>query len=207
MKNNTIVNGNEKVRLNKRKVQCIGSWMCIVVKPAQSFAVDHWVEHNTMEMILRLESLLKMTGTFSRFPWVPSAKIFSMSVDMISIHPHLCCVQLCCRHFCSHWYCSSPILTLPYLSVCLPSTGGGEFIVGLTEDLAKMESVAGQFIGTISHVNIFNKVLDSSMIKWMSHGCNEIAMDVLIPWSHFKQGFVADVKITKEASCADNEGR
>ena len=96
---------------------------------------------------------------------------------------------------------------LLYPSECLPSTGGGEFIVGLTEDLAKVESVAGQFIGTISQVNVFNKVLDSSMLKWMSHGCNEIPMDVLIPWSHFKQGFVADVKITKEASCADNEGR
>lgn len=131
-----------------------------------------------------------------------------MLVGIISIHVAFDVhIQLCCHRFCSHRYCLSSTLTMFHPSAFLPSTGGGDFIVGITEDQAKLDSVAGQFIGTISHVNIFNKVLDSGMIKWMSHGCNEIPLDILIPWSHFKQGFVKNVRITKEASCADNEGR
>ena len=90
------------------------------------------------------------------------------------------------------------------LSLC--SAGGGQFIVGLTEDLAKEDPQAGQFIGLISHVNIFNKPLDRKDIKWMSHGCGEDFSRAIFPWSRFMNGLVGDVKVEKPALCADREG-
>ena len=88
----------------------------------------------------------------------------------------------------------------------LCSTGRGEFIVGLTEDLAKQELQAGQFIGLISHVNIFDKALDSEDIKWMSQGCGKDVLLAIFPWSQFIDGVVGDVKVEKPALCADPEG-
>ena len=88
----------------------------------------------------------------------------------------------------------------------LCSTGRGEFIVGLTEDLAKQELQAGQFIGLISHVNIFDKALDSEDIKWMSQGCGKDVLLAIFPWSQFIDGVVGDVKVEKSALCADPEG-
>ena len=88
----------------------------------------------------------------------------------------------------------------------LCSTGRGEFIVGLTEDLAKQDLQAGQFIGLISHVNIFDKALDSQDIKWMSQGCGKDVLLAILPWSQFIDGVVGDVKVEKPASCADPEG-
>ena len=90
------------------------------------------------------------------------------------------------------------------LSLC--STGGGEFIVGLTEDLAKEDPKAGQFIGLISHVKIFNKALDRKDMKWMSHGCGKDFSRAIFPWSQFINGLVGDVKVEKPALCADGEG-
>ena len=89
-------------------------------------------------------------------------------------------------------------------SLC--STGRGEFIVGLTEDLAKQDLQAGQFIGLISHVNIFDKALDSQDIKWMSQGCGKDVLLAILPWSQFIDGVVGDVKVEKPALCADPEG-
>ena len=88
----------------------------------------------------------------------------------------------------------------------LRSAGGGEFIVGLTENLAKENPKAGQFIGLISHVNIFNNALDRKDIKWMSHGCGEDFSRAIFPWSQFINGLVGDVKVEKPALCADREG-
>ena len=88
----------------------------------------------------------------------------------------------------------------------LCSTGRGEFIVGLTEDLAKQDLQAGQFIGLISHVNIFDKALDSEDIKWMSQGCGKDVLLAIFPWSQFIDGVVGDVKVEKPALCADPEG-
>ena len=88
----------------------------------------------------------------------------------------------------------------------LCSTGRGEFIVGLTEDLAKQDLQAGQFIGLISHVNIFKKALDSEDIKWMSQGCGKDVLLAILPWSQFIDGVVGDVKVEKPALCADPEG-
>ena len=88
----------------------------------------------------------------------------------------------------------------------LCSTGRGEFIVGLTEDLAKQDLQAGQFIGLISHVNIFDKALDSQDIKWMSQGCGKDVLLAILPWSQFIDGVVGDVKVEKPALCADPEG-
>ena len=88
----------------------------------------------------------------------------------------------------------------------LCSTGRGEFIVGLTEDLAKQDLQAGQFIGLISHVNIFDKALDSQDIKWMSQGCGKDVLLAILPWSQFIDGVVGDVKVEKSALCADPEG-
>ncbi|CAH3185718.1 unnamed protein product, partial [Porites evermanni] len=84
--------------------------------------------------------------------------------------------------------------------------GGGEFVVGLTEDLAKEDPQAGQFIGLISHVNIFKKALDRQEIEWMSHGCGKDFSHAIYPWSQFIKGFVGDVKDEKPALCADREG-
>ena len=88
----------------------------------------------------------------------------------------------------------------------LCSTGRGEFIVGLTEDLAKQDLQAGQFIGLISHVNIFDNALDSQDIKWMSQGCGKDVLLAILPWSQFIDGVVGDVKVEKPALCADPEG-
>lgn len=91
-----------------------------------------------------------------------------------------------------HWY--------------LSSTGRGEFIVGVTEEQTKVDHRAGQFIGLISYVNIFNKYLDSSAIKWMSQGCGLNPLNAIISWSHFKNNIVGDVNVQKPALCLDNEG-
>ena len=92
------------------------------------------------------------------------------------------------------------------LMFTLCSIGRGEFIVGLTEDLVKQELQAGQFIGLISHVNIFDKALDSEDIKWMSQGCGKDVLLAIFPWSQFIDGVVGDVKVEKPALCADPEG-
>ena len=92
------------------------------------------------------------------------------------------------------------------LTATLCSTGGGEFIIGLTEDLAKEDPQAGQFIGLISHVNIFKTALDREEIEWMSHGCGKDFSHAIYPWSQFIKGFVGDVKNEKPALCADREG-
>ncbi|KAJ7371684.1 Domain abundant in complement control protein, SUSHI repeat, short complement-like repeat (SCR) [Desmophyllum pertusum] len=84
--------------------------------------------------------------------------------------------------------------------------GKGEFIVGLTKDQARLDSKAGEFIGFISHVNIFNKAFDSNVITWMSHGCGENILNAIIPWSQFIYGFLGDVNIQRPASCTDKEG-
>ena len=89
-------------------------------------------------------------------------------------------------------------------------TEGGELIIGLTEDLAKQVPKAGQFIGLISHVNIFDKALDIKKIEWMSHGCGEdfshAIFPVIYPWSQFINGIVGDVNVDRPTSCADREG-
>ena len=90
------------------------------------------------------------------------------------------------------------------LSLC--STGGGQFIVGLTEDLAKEDPKAGQFIGLISYVNIFNKALDRKDMKWMSLSCGEDFSRAIFPWSQFINSLVGDVKVQKPALCADFKG-
>jgi len=92
------------------------------------------------------------------------------------------------------------------LTLFLLSTGRGEFIVGLTEDQAKIDPRAGQFIGLISYVNIFNKALDSTVITWMSHGCGGNILNAMLPWSQFVNGLVGDVKVQKPAMCVDTEG-
>ena len=88
----------------------------------------------------------------------------------------------------------------------LSSIGRGEFIIGVTEEQSNVDPKAGQFIGLISYVNIFNKYLDSSVIKWMSQGCGVNLLNAIIPWSHFKNNIVGDVKVQKPALCTDNEG-
>lgn len=92
------------------------------------------------------------------------------------------------------------------LKLYIASTGKGEFIVGLTKDQARLDSKAGEFIGFISHVNIFNKAFDSNVITWMSHGCGENILNAIIPWSQFIYGFLGDVNIQRPASCTDKEG-
>jgi len=78
--------------------------------------------------------------------------------------------------------------------------------VGLTEDQAKEDPRAGQFIGLISYVNIFNKALDSKVITWMSHGCGGNLVNVILPWSQLIAGLVGDVKVQRPAMCVDAEG-
>ena len=90
------------------------------------------------------------------------------------------------------------------LSLC--STGGGQFIVGLTEDLAKEDPKAGQFIGLISYVNIFNKALDREDIERISLSCGEDFSRAIFPWSQFINSLVGDVKVQKPALCADFKG-
>ena len=76
--------------------------------------------------------------------------------------------------------------------------------------MAKEDPQAGQFIGLISHVNIFKKALDREEIEWMSHGCgadfSHAIFPVIYPWSQLITGFVGDVKDKKPALCADREG-
>ena len=76
--------------------------------------------------------------------------------------------------------------------------------------MAKEDPQAGQFIGLISHVNIFDKALDREEIEWMSHGCGKdfshAIFPVIYPWSQLIKGFVGDVKDEKPALCADREG-
>ena len=86
------------------------------------------------------------------------------------------------------------------------STGRGEFIVAVTEEQSKVDHRAGQFIGLISYVNIFNQELDSSVITWMSQGCGVILLNAIIPWSEFKNGIVGNVTVQNPALCTDNEG-
>ncbi|PFX21360.1 G-protein coupled receptor GRL101 [Stylophora pistillata] len=83
--------------------------------------------------------------------------------------------------------------------------GQGEFVVGLTKDQAKLDSQAGEFIGIISHVNIFNHFLDYYVITWMSHGCGEDLMNAIVPWSQFTYGFTGHVNIQRPATCTDSE--
>ena len=86
------------------------------------------------------------------------------------------------------------------------STGNGQFIVGLTQDQAKLDPKAGEFIGSISYVNVFDVALDSTVITWMSHGCGESLVNAILPWSQFISGFVGDVDIQRPALCRDSEG-
>lgn len=79
-------------------------------------------------------------------------------------------------------------------------------MVGLTKDQAKLDSKAGEFIGIISHVNIFHTFLDNHVITWMSHGCGEDLMNTIVPWSQFTYGFIGDVNIQRPMTCRDNEG-
>ena len=88
----------------------------------------------------------------------------------------------------------------------IASTGKGEFIIGLTKDQARLDNRAGEFIGSISSVNMFNMVLDSSVIFWMMHGCGEKIANAILPWSQFIDGFVGDVDIERPALCRDSEG-
>jgi len=85
-------------------------------------------------------------------------------------------------------------------------TGKGEFIIALTKDQAGLDDKAGEFIGSISSVNMFNKVLDRSVIFWMMHGCGENIANAILPWSQFIDGFVGDVDIQRPALCRDSEG-
>ncbi|XP_078372311.1 uncharacterized protein LOC144655983 isoform X2 [Oculina patagonica] len=84
--------------------------------------------------------------------------------------------------------------------------GKGEFIVGLTKDQARLDNKAGEFIGSISAVNMFNMALDSSVITWMSHGCGENLANAILPWSQFVSSFVGDVNIQRPALCTDSAG-
>ena len=86
------------------------------------------------------------------------------------------------------------------------STGGGEFIIGLTKDQARLDDKAGEFIGSISSVNMFSMVLHRSVIFWMMHGCGENIANAILPWSQFIDGFVGDVDIQRPALCRDSEG-
>ena len=86
------------------------------------------------------------------------------------------------------------------------STGKGEFVVGLTNDQAKLVSKAGEFIGIISHVNIFDEFFDQHVITWMSHGCGEDPMNPIFRWSQFKNGLTGDVEIQRTTTCRDSEG-
>lgn len=88
----------------------------------------------------------------------------------------------------------------------IDSTGKGEFIVGLNKDQARLDDKAGEFIGSISSVNMFNVVLDRSVIFWMMHGCGENIANAMFPWSQFIDGFVGDVEIQRPALCRDSEG-
>lgn len=76
----------------------------------------------------------------------------------------------------------------------------------MTEQQARRDPRAGQFIGVISSVNIFNKAFDRSVIWWMSHGCGENLLKAIMPWSQFYKGFVGDIKVQRPATCADAEG-
>lgn len=76
----------------------------------------------------------------------------------------------------------------------------------MTQDQARLDPKAGEFIGSISYVNVFDVALDSSVITWMSHGCGESLVNAILPWSQFISGFVGDVDIQRPALCTDSEG-
>ena len=95
---------------------------------------------------------------------------------------------------------------LQFKKLNIVSTGKGEFVIGLTKDQTRSDDRAGEFIGSISSVNMFNMVLDRSIIFWMMHGCGENIANAILPWSQFIDGFVGDVDIQRPALCRDSEG-
>ena len=86
------------------------------------------------------------------------------------------------------------------------STGGGDFIVGLTKEQVVLDPLAGEFIGSISHVHVFSKALGQAVVNWMLHGCGGIIFNAIVPWSKFSDCFVGNVTIQRPAQCADVEG-
>ena len=68
-------------------------------------------------------------------------------------------------------------------------------------------TIGSHFSGKISALNIWDRVLDSLDVYWMSFGCGEVIDEPLISWKVFQRGFMGNVTILRPASCKEFKGK
>ncbi|XP_031561610.1 uncharacterized protein LOC116297509 isoform X2 [Actinia tenebrosa] len=85
--------------------------------------------------------------------------------------------------------------------------GNGEFIIGATSSYSRLvNGNVGQFVGTVSDVNIWTYLISVKDIKLMKLGCGGQLSKPLMSWDLFKDFFVGNVTVRQSASCKDMEG-
>jgi hypothetical protein len=65
----------------------------------------------------------------------------------------------------------------------------------------------GQFVGTISDVNIWTNILLKSDVNLMSAGCGEQLINAYLTWDIFRYSFVGNLTKKRPATCKDRKGK
>ncbi len=80
----------------------------------------------------------------------------------------------------------------------------GVLIIGQEQDsLGGRFDAKQSFIGELTDLNIWDKVLDSEEMQLFSNSCHEGEGSVK-KWSDFKTGIIGDVKIVSPSNCGES---
>ncbi|XP_048584250.1 uncharacterized protein LOC5517652 isoform X2 [Nematostella vectensis] len=120
------------------------------------------------------------------------------------------------RHLCLRWKSRGGIVfvhvdayALSGSSFALGETiqGGGELIVGMPASISKtLQGNVGQFVGSVSNINMWGRFLPGNHIRWMREGCGTEFLRITLAWYLFKDYIVGDVDVQAPTSCKDPQG-
>lgn len=83
-------------------------------------------------------------------------------------------------------------------------SGNGEFIIGATSSYAREAGEkVGQFVGTVSDVNIWTYFMSYNDLKLMTLGCGGQLTKPFMNWELFKDFIIGNVSVRQPATCKD----
>ena len=85
--------------------------------------------------------------------------------------------------------------------------GNGEFIVGMSNENKKLHNIGDEFIGTISHFNIWDKFMNMQDLRRMQHGCGGRFHEAIKPWAEVLNHTVGLQDIRRPSTCKDEDGK
>lgn len=77
----------------------------------------------------------------------------------------------------------------------------------MTKDQKKLHRDGDEFVGTISHINFWDKFISLEYLKWLGFGCGGSEHRAILPWALILNHTVGFPDIRRPSTCKDVDGR